>query len=206
VHEETSSEVNEISELSEMGHRRKRRGTGAAVTLAAGATLELGGLRSPGARAYLAVAGGIEVPVVLGARATALGAVFGGLDGRALRSGDRLRAGAPAGRVRAPARWPGRARPGSGDPAEPIRVLAGPHADLVGPGVVEALAAGRWTVSPAGDRMGLRLDGAPLPGELTGELASHGVVTGAVQLPPDRSPIVLPPTISRPAGTRSSRS
>jgi allophanate hydrolase subunit 2 len=57
--------------------------------------------------------------------------------------------------------------------------------------VLEALAAHDWTVSTASDRVGLRLDGPALPGEPTGDLASHGVVAGAIQVPPDRHPIVL---------------
>ena len=65
----------------------------------------------PDARGYLAVPGGIDVPVVLGSRSTALGAGFGGLDGRALRAGDRL---APAAdRAVPPAHWPGVPAPGA---------------------------------------------------------------------------------------------
>lgn len=158
---------------------------GTAIELATGAVLAIDGALA-GARSYLAVPGGIDVPDVLGSRSTALRAGFGGFEGRALRVGDRLRAAA-ADPVRAGARWPGPPAP----PDRPIRFLPGPHAGVLGEAAVEALLSTRWTVAPASDRIGLRLDGDPLPGDSTGELATLGVVAGAIQVPPDRRPIVL---------------
>jgi biotin-dependent carboxylase-like uncharacterized protein len=160
-------------------------GPGTSFTLQLGEVLQLDG-PSTGARGYLALAGGIDVPVVLGSRSTALGAGFGGLEGRAVRAGDRLRALGDT-LLRPPRRWPGDPAPTPG----PIRVLPGPDAGSLGPDAFAALLAGRWTVSPSSDRVGLRLDGARIPGEPAEELASHGVVNGTVQLPPDRLPIVL---------------
>ena len=166
---------------------------GSTVTLGAGEILALGGgPTGAGARAYLAVPGGIDVPLVLGSRATALGAGFGGLDGRALRSGDRLHAGAPGGSLRRDERrWPGAAA--APLPAGiPLRVMPGPHADRLGPSILEMLLDGAWSVSAASDRVGLRLEGPSIT-RATAEVASHGVVTGAIQLPPDGRPIVLLP-------------
>jgi len=160
---------------------------GTAFTLQPDDTLHLDG-PAAGARGYLAVPGGIDVPVVLGSRSTAIGAGFGGLEGRALRAGDRIRALAmDEALVRQAARWPREAAPTH----VPIRVLPGPHAAALGTGVFEALLAGPWTVSQASDRMGIRVEGPPIPGEPAAELASLGVVGGSVQLPPDRLPIVL---------------
>ncbi len=160
---------------------------GTARTLAAGEVLRIDG-PATGARAYLAVAGGIDVPVVLGSRATALGAGFGGLDGRALRAGDRLRC-VDTDVLRPDARWSGATARAEG----PIRVLEGssspPFVDAV-----DILVATPWTVLPASDRMGLRLDGPPLPiddGEAWVDISSSGVVAGTVQVPRDRRPIVL---------------
>ncbi len=163
---------------------------GSSVTLAAGEDLALEAAVD-GARGYLAIPGGIDVPVVLGSRSTALGAAFGGLEGRALRAGDRLGARPAATLVVPGAHWPGPPSPPRVTTTSPLRVLAGPHAAELGPDALRALVDGAWTVSPAGDRVGLRLAGRPLPGLATGELASHGVVTGAVQVPPDGMPIVL---------------
>jgi allophanate hydrolase subunit 2 len=136
---------------------------------------------------------------VLGSAATCLVGGFGGHEGRALRHGDVL-VGAGHALAHEPdptgdERWPGAAPPHDG-PAT-LRIL--PGADGVGldPGRADAarrvLVATTWTVSPASDRMGLRLDG-PADRRSTVEptvLASHGVVWGAIQLPPDGRPIVL---------------
>ena len=97
-----------------------------------------------GARGYLAIGGGLVVERVLGSAATDLRAGFGGLEGRALRAGDRLEVGPMTGR---PARWTGIASTG------PIRIVAGPH-----PEAIEALRAD-WTVAVEADRTGVRLDG-----------------------------------------------
>src|SRR5690606_28112049 len=66
---------------------------GYAVGIRAGDVLTLSRPLIPGARCYLAVAGGFDVPLVLGSRSTDLGAGFGGLSGRALMAGDRLSTG-----------------------------------------------------------------------------------------------------------------
>ena len=161
---------------------------GSTVTLAVGDVLELE--PAAGARGYLAVPGGIDVPVVLGSRSTVLGAGVGGFDGRSLRAGDRLAASDPD-RVLAPARWPGLAAPAPVDAGHPVRILPGPDAGDLPPAVLRALEATTWTVSPTSDRVGLRLDGRPLNPGSTGELASHGVVEGTVQVPPGGRPIVL---------------
>jgi biotin-dependent carboxylase-like uncharacterized protein len=167
------------------------------VTLAPGQELVLEPT-GDGARGYLAVPGGVDVPLVLGSRSTALGAGFGGFEGRALVPGDRIAAvGAPdTGRLRRAfvlprAHWPGDAFPAKVTATAPLRVLPGPHADAIGPGALASLVAQAWAISSASDRVGIRLDGAPLPTSATGELASHGVVAGTVQVPPDGRPIVL---------------
>ena len=126
-----------------------------------------------GARGYLAIAGGVLVERMLGSTSTDLRAGFGGLEGRALRAGDRLEVGAMAGR---PARWAGARSTG------PIRIVAGPH-----PETIEALE-GDWTVAVEADRTGVRLDGPPVEG---GEVPSMGLPLGAIQVPPDGRPIVM---------------
>ena len=165
----------------------ERVGPGSTVTLRAGDTLALE--PATGARAYLAVPGGIDVPVVLGSRSTALGAGFGGLDGRSLRAGDRVAAADD--RTCTPAHWAGVPAPDPVSAAHPLRVLPGPHMLLVGRPALDAFLATAWTVSSTSDRVGLRLDGDPIPGGPAAEVASHGVVAGTIQLPPDRQPIVL---------------
>lgn len=142
-----------------------------------------------GVYAYLHLGGGIDVPAVLGSRSTHLRAGFGGLEGRGLRAGDVLPAGAAA----------------RGDedttmldiaPAPPpatVRILWGVHAEEFAEAERARLLATRFRVSPKRDRMGVRLDGAAAPFEpargLT--LISDAVVQGDVQVPGDGVPIVL---------------
>jgi len=174
---------------------------GSTIRLGAGETLAFEGGARPvtgrrsGCRAYVALPGGIDVPVVLGGRGTALGAGFGGIEGRGLRAGDVLGTPARSGAgthdpapIRSDLRWPG-PMPSLDD--APLRLLPGPHAGSLGPGALEALATKRWTIDPASDRIGVRLAGEPLPGAGAIELASHGVLAGTVQVPPDGRPIVL---------------
>jgi antagonist of KipI len=174
---------------------------GRSHALAAGTTIAFPG-GTAGARAYLAVPGGVEVPDVLGSAATLLSAGFGGIDGRALRQGDMVaarvgRTGAGTGSAAAADEraWPwieGAPDPGSGSAggataARTVRLVPGPA-----PGV-DALLDGEWLVGPDSDRVGLRLVGPPIstPSSGAGELLSHGVVFGAVQLPPGGQPLVL---------------
>ena len=161
---------------------------GYAHHLAAGSTIAFPGVAdvAAGARAYLALAGGIDVPEVLGSRSTALAAAFGGVDGRALRNGDVLGATrrlASGGNASPDAIWP--ADPDDLDPAAAIRVVGGPWS-----GVGE-LVGRPWIVAAGSDRVGLRLDGDPIDLAGSPALPSFAVVPGAIQVPPDGSPIVL---------------
>ena len=160
---------------------------GRAHVLAAGSTIAFPGVAEvrAGARAYIALPGGIDVPVVLGSRATALASAFGGVEGRALRGGDIIRAARqePADRTWPPAIWP--AKPVDLDMDGAIRVIAGPW------GRVDHLVGRSWRVGAGSDRIGLRLEGEPIDPIGFPALPSFGVVPGAVQLPPDGMPIVL---------------
>ena len=152
------------------------------------------GRRTAGARAYLAVAGGIGVPPVLGSRATHLRSRMGGLDGRVLEPGDRLRvadaSGTPSRDAAAgrPVNRYGRRRAVSGGAR--VRVLPGPHVDLFAADPVERLAAARYTIRPESDRMGYRLDGAAIAGGDGRGLLSQGLPLGSVQAPPSGNVII----------------
>ncbi|UHQ21744.1 biotin-dependent carboxyltransferase family protein [Lysobacter sp. 5GHs7-4] len=158
------------------------------VGLPAG-TLALGGMRE-GARAWLAVYGGIDVPPVLGSRATDLRGGFGGVDGRALRKGDRLPIGAHTGiDVAAPQATAWWIDPRAGQLAqEPIRYIASEAAAMRSP--AQELSRQPWQVHAASNRQGLRLDGAALQAPDAGGL-SEPVAPGTIQLPSDGRPIVL---------------
>jgi biotin-dependent carboxylase-like uncharacterized protein len=160
--------------------------------LAAGDVLTFDGERGAGAtggiRGYLAVAGGIDVPLVLGSRSTCLAAGFGGLEGRALRSGDLIDAGRASARGSLELVWP---EAGDDDPPRGtetgmvLRLIAGPD-----PGI-DALVRRPWRVGSAFDRVGVRLDGDPVADGIGGETTTHGLPWGAVQVPPDGRPIIL---------------
>jgi biotin-dependent carboxylase-like uncharacterized protein len=172
------------------------------VSLEPGDTLRFG-TALDGARGYVALPGGIDVPHVLGSASTAPVGGFGGYGGRPLAVGDRLAARSPAEPRAVERAWPGPG-PGSGvvsgDRPRTVRALPGPHADAAGPDTFERLISTTWDVGPQSDRMGIRLDGPPIGASgLSGvsgafgasELVSSGMAWGAVQLPPGGRPIVL---------------
>jgi biotin-dependent carboxylase-like uncharacterized protein len=162
-----------------------------ALALAPGDTL---GFRmvTAGCRAYLAVAGGLDTPVALGARATYLRGRLGGLGGRALRKGDVL----PLGTNRVPAEaLVGRAVPPGVRPAYPAqvecRVVLGPQADRFTPAGVAALLGDGFEVTPQADRMGYRLKGPAIEHVRGHDIVSDGIPLGGIQVPGEGQPIVL---------------
>ena len=140
-----------------------------------------------GTRSYLALEGGVDVPLVLGSRSTCLPGGFGGLDGRPLRRGDRVRS------VVSPR--PGRGADHVWPDDGPLVVMRGGAVDVrVVPGPWDGLAelaAIDWRVSGAADRVGIRLDATTPAVSVGGETLTHGVPDGAIQVPPDGRPIIL---------------
>lgn len=150
---------------------------------------------------YVCVAGGIDVPEVLGSRCTDLKAHFGGLDGRTLRKGDSL----PFFAARAPssARAYGVLPPCAGVPAPStkqelqnmttvVRVVPAAQWESFSASTREQFLACEWLITPDSNRIGMRLSGAPdIKPEERVELLSHGIVPGVVQIPPHGQPIVM---------------
>lgn len=159
--------------------------------VAAGTTLDFAGRRS-GARAYLAVSGGIDVEPWLGSRSTDLTAHLGGLDGRALRAGDRL----PVGKailsmslLKNPP-FPVDSRPPYS--AEPtIRVILGPHRDRFTDQAVSDLQSDSYVITPTSNRQGYRLDGPKLAHTHGPDIISCGIPLGGIQVPGNGEPIIL---------------
>jgi len=136
---------------------------------------------------YVAIAGGVDVPLVLGSRSTLAAAALGGHEGRRVRTGDML----PVGAATPFAVQPGATIPRAPFDTEPIIVTPGPHLARVGGDALAGLVGLTWRVSRASDRTGYRLEGRePLPGGSGGTL-SEPTCVGAVQLPPDGWPVVL---------------
>jgi biotin-dependent carboxylase-like uncharacterized protein len=152
--------------------------------VSAGQTLKLAAPRER-MRSYLCISGGIALPPALGSRSTDLKAGFGGLGGRALRDGDVLPLAVPE---RLPTRNIG-IRPPDWDAT--VRVLPGPEHEDFSAAAREAFWAADWQLTPQSNRMGYRFAGPELHRERGGELASHGVLPGVIQVPPSGQPIVL---------------
>ena len=150
--------------------------------------------------AYIAVAGGFDIPSVLGSSSTDLAAGFGGLGGRALRSGDTLNVAVAAANQQRTRRC-AKHRFGLQQPtATPVlRAIPGPEHDLLDAQRREQFWQARWTLSTQFNRMGCRLQPlVPMPyavagaaAQALGQLASHAVLPGTVQWPPHGQPMVL---------------
>jgi biotin-dependent carboxylase-like uncharacterized protein len=148
-------------------------------------------------RAYLCLPGGVDVPIVLNSRSTQLRGAIGGVEGRALRRGDTLRAAAPS---VIPAQVeiqgtlglipPAIALPLRRDGCPAVRVL--PAAEYEGYTESSRAAFWRteWKITPQSDRYGYRLSGEALQPNAPMEMRSHGIVPGVIQVPPDGQPIV----------------
>lgn len=145
-------------------------------------------------RAYLCLPGGVDVPAVLGSRSTQLRGDFGGHEGRTLRQGDVLRAGA--------AEWlgtpvggfglvpPALALPLQVDGVPAMRVLPAAEYTHYTEASRAAFWAGEWKITSQSDRYGYRLAGTKLEASTNVEMRSHGIVPGVIQVPPGGQPIV----------------
>jgi 5-oxoprolinase (ATP-hydrolysing) subunit C len=136
---------------------------------------------------YLAVHGGLDVPVVLGSRSTLLVARLGGHLGRALRKGDALAVGHDAPRSTAPS------IPDAPDLDARVRVVPGPDVERFASGALDVLLGSIFTVSPRSDRVGVRLAGPVLVRAGDDAGVSSPMVRGALQVPAGGEPIVLGP-------------
>ncbi|MCI2417371.1 biotin-dependent carboxyltransferase family protein [Saccharopolyspora sp. K220] len=173
-----------------------------AIDVRAGEEISFGVARH-GVRAYLAVAGGIDVPTVLGSRSTNVRAGIGGVEGRALKAGDVL----PIGTGGTPADLAGRRIradriPGYGIPAE-LRVVLGPQDHLFTADSVRTFLDTDWKLSTTSDRMGCRfigpaLDFQPRPDYLVEQagadpsnIVDDSICIGSIQVPSGLEPIVM---------------
>jgi antagonist of KipI len=142
--------------------------------------------------AYLAVSGGVQVPPTLGSASTYLRGPFGGLDGRQLQAGDVLKAGTPSRPLNdlAARILPKEACPlYSNNPM--VDVIMGPQDDYFTEESIETFLSSEYAVSVISDRMGYRLEGAPLTHRGKTELISEGMTMGAIQVPSGGGPIVM---------------
>ena len=146
-----------------------------------------------GGRAWLAISGGINVPEILGSRATDLRAHFGGREGRALRDGNELPLGVESelcARVRdeIPDHVSDWSAPRFVARGKLLRIIRGKNWD---DNIGAKLLAQKFRIAMDSDRMGLRLEGEEIASASRRELVSEAVTPGTVQLPPSGAPVVL---------------
>ena len=150
------------------------------------------GMPRTGSRAYLAIAGGIDVPLVLGSRSTHCASETGGYRGRPLKAGDVLFGGAlgkPRNRLIG-RRLSDQLLPRYGQSAT-LRIIPGPQQNFFSERSLSALTTASYTISPQSDRMGYRLTGQKIVRKGSTQFISDGTTMGALQVPPDGQPILL---------------
>ena len=160
-----------------------------AVEVKAGQTLRFGAPKT-GCRAYLAVAGGFDIPKVMGSQSTYMKAALGGLDGRKLQKGDVLKLKAPVAtfanirqRHISPEFLP--------RPVYTLRVILGPQDDAFTEKGVADFLGSEYTVTQEFDRMGCRMEGPVIEHKNGGDIISDGIAFGAIQVPGAGKPILM---------------
>lgn len=137
---------------------------------------------------YLAIEGGFDVPLCLDSRSTYTRAGFGGLSGRQLRGGDILDGSTEDVAAREEVTL-SEQRNLRFD--QPIRVVLGPQDDYFTEDAIREFLSSTYTITPASDRMGFRLDGPTLTHKSDYNIVSDGIVAGSIQVPGSKLPIVL---------------
>ena len=143
-----------------------------------------------GCRAFIAFAGGLDIPEVMGSRSTYMKAKIGGFKGRKLEKGDEIGFRAPAPELRnlnlrsmAPEFVP-RAE-------YTVRVVLGPQDDYFTDAGIQTFLSEVYTVTPEFDRMGCRLEGTAIQHKDGGDIISDGIAFGAIQVPSAGKPIIM---------------
>lgn len=156
-----------------------------------GDRLSFGGMKK-GCRSYIAFAGGIDVPEIMGSKSTYMKAKIGGFEGRPLKTGDVLNIGVPKkdyyqvkDRV-----VPSKYIPQYDNTSE-VRVVLGPQDECFTQKGIETFLGSEYTVTNECDRMGFRLDGNEIEHVDGGDIISDGIAFGAIQIPGHGKPIIM---------------
>lgn len=153
-----------------------------------GDVLSFGRLQS-GCRAYVALRGGIDVPVVLGSKSTYVRGGFGGFEGRRLKTGDVIQAHKIS-KLKSDFLVPQELVPCYHDELM-VEVVLGPQSDYFTDQGLETLISSIYTVTAESDRMGYRLNGAKVEQKGSLKMISDAVPVGAVQVPRSGKPIIV---------------
>ena len=147
------------------------------------------GMAKEGCRSYLAVAGGLDVPVVLGSRATNMKCRMGGYEGRPLKAGDEIAVGADRKDFDQIKDRRVKARQYLSEIT--VRVVEGPQAEYFTEGGKKTFYKETYTISDQSDRMGYRMEGKKIESVSGTDIISDGIALGSVQVPADGRPVVL---------------
>ena len=160
-----------------------------AVVVQAGQTLKFTGPKT-GCRAYIAFAGGLDIPVVMGSRSTYMKAKIGGLNGRKLEKDDVIAFRAPKTELK---NMKDRSLYPEFVPRKEytVRVVLGPQDDAFTDAGIQTFLSEVYTVTPEFDRMGCRLEGAAVAHKESGDIISDGIAFGAIQIPSAGKPIIM---------------
>lgn len=160
-----------------------------AIPVAAGQTLRFAGPKT-GLRAYIAFAGGLDIPLVMGSRSTHMKAKIGGFRGRKLEQGDTIGFRDPketlphiASHTMSPEFKP--------RTEYTLRVVMGPQDDMFTDQGVRTFLSETYTLTPEFDRMGCRLEGPSIEHKDSGDIISDGIAFGAIQVPSSGKPIIM---------------
>lgn len=150
------------------------------------------GMARTGVRAYLAVAGGIDVPLIMGSRSTNIKCRLGGFCGRKLEKGDRVKIFAREDSDRRIHKLlTGEIMQKDYKNENVVRVVAGPQEDYFTEKGMQTFTEAAYVISPDSDRMGIRMDGPVIEGRDKMDIVSDGIVFGSVQITSAGQPIVM---------------
>lgn len=161
------------------------------IQIEAGSVLTSDGIQD-GMRSYLAINGGINVPMVMGSKSTYIAASFGGYKGRPLMAGDTLFVDEPNSEIRHQDRnLPEDLEPIHYGHSHIIRVVLGPQNSNFTSDAINTFFDSRYVVTNNSDRTGYRLSGPQLKHESSADIISDGTQIGSIQVPADGNPIIL---------------
>ena len=143
-----------------------------------------------GCRAFIAFAGGLDVPEVMGSRSTYMKAKIGGVNGRKLEKGDVIGFRDPKAELK---NMNFRSMASEFVPRKEytVRVILGPQDDYFTDAGIQTFLSEVYTVTPEFDRMGCRLEGAVIQHKDGGDIISDGIAFGAIQVPSAGKPIIM---------------
>ena len=160
-----------------------------AIQVTAGDILSFRELKS-GCRSYIAFAGGLDIPLVMGSRSTLLRGAIGGYEGRKLKTGDNIGLRYPVSQL---PDLESRVIPAEDFTGEKVtlRVLLGPQEERFTSEGIATLLREAYVVTPQSDRMGYRLEGPTIQHKTDANIITDGIALGSIQVPGNGKPIIM---------------